>query len=455
MPLDGKGTDVRSIWMKLSLALALLGVVPLALAAGFDCARASNTAERKICADPRLSASDSQMDQAFEQARAKAGPQADALVRDQRNWLRERNERMAQGKSDKAVYEIGEAIYQDRIEYLQHVLDAPPTDTPLLAAIVKYLANPSSAALLQRDEDMNRVLGGDGSVFKVATEQMFDPSKPQPFDVESLVKMAGQMTDPDGLNAVSMRLSLLDDLHFGALYFWEGTANCIDVMFFSWHGRTIKPVAAPGMFNQDCGMSGGPLIEFQGHAYAMQLGGRSVASTDIIVQRWEGGGWGSFNRMHVRWDYSTLPKYMHCALADCAELTAQVSKVLVRYLQDFDADALAGQVPADVRMQFEVERKLAVKGDVYELPWGNTPKRFYVGMDGFDNTSMFFPIHWQGEWLLGRVGHASMGWRTSDADWLLGVWRWDGHTFTPVLGMVAEAQRTKALLATWANPYAN
>jgi len=432
---------MRSIWMKLSLALAMLGAVPLASAAGFDCAKASDAAERKICADPGLSALDSQMTQVFEQTRAKAGSQADALVRDQRNWLRERNEEMALGGN-------GALIYQDRITYLQHVFDAPPTDTPLLAAIVKHLAS-------GMHEDVSQVLSGDGSVFKAATEQEFDPAKPQPFDVGPLAKMADQMAGDAGMNVDDIRLSRLDDLHFGALYLWAGTANCIDVTFFSWHDRAIKFIDAPKMFNQDCGMSGGPLVEFQGHVYALQLGDRSVSSTDIVLQRWNGDGWGSLNRMHVRYDYRTLPQYIHCALADCAGLTAQVSKVFVRYLQNFDADALVGNVSADVRMQFEAERKLAAKDfGVGELPWGNTPKRFYDGMDGFDGTSVFFPIHWQGEWLLGRIGHASMGWRTSD-DWLLGVWRWDGHAFTPVLGMVAEARRTSFLLATWDHPYAN
>lgn len=439
---------MRSIWMKLSLALALLGAVPLASAAGFDCAKANDAIEQKICSDPRLSALDSQMTQVFEQTRAKAGLRADALARDQRNWLHERNEEMALGGN-------GALIYQDRITYLQHVFDARPTNTPLLAAIVKHLASQSAAALLQRYGDMNLVLGGDGSVFKVATEQMFDPAKPQPFDVGPLAKVAGQMAGDAGMDIDDIRLSRLDDLHFGALYLWVGTARCMSVAFFSWHDRTIKFIDAPEMFNQDCGMSGGPLIEFKGHVYALQLDDLSVASTDIVVQRWDGDGWDSYNRVHVRYDYTTSPQYMHCALADCAELTAQVSKVFVRYLQKFDADALVGHIPADVQMQFEAERKLAVKDfGVGELPWGNTPKRYYYGMDGFDGTSVFFPIHWQGEWLLGRIGHASMGWRTGD-DWLLGVWRWDGHTFTPVLGMVAEARRTSFLLATWANPYAN
>ncbi|MFK2877542.1 lysozyme inhibitor LprI family protein [Rhodanobacter hydrolyticus] len=437
---------MRSIWMKLSLALALLGAVPPALAAGFDCAKANGAAEQKICADPGLSALDSQMTQVFEQTRAQAGSRADALVRDQHNWLRERDEAMASGYP---------APYQDRIKYLQHVFDAPPTDTPLLAAIVKHLANRSSVALLQRYSDMNQVMGGDGSVFKMATEQMFDPTKPQPFDIGPLVKVADQMAGQDGVDVEDMRLSRLDDLHFGALYLWTGTARCMDVVFFGWHDRAIKFINAPEVFDHDCGMSGGPLVEFQGHAYAMQLDDLSVVSTDIMVQQWNGGGWSSFNRVHVRYDYSTLPQHMRCALTDCSGLTAQVSKVFVRYLQNFDASGLVGHVPADVQAQFEAERKLALKDiGVWNLPWGNTPKRFYYGMDGFDGASVFFPVHWQGEWLLGRIGHASMGWHTSD-DWLLGIWRRDGHTYAPVLGMVAEAQRTSFLLATWDHPYAN
>ena len=57
----------------------------------------------------------------------------------------------------------------------------------------------------------------------------------------------------------------------------------------------------------------------------------------------------------------------------------------------------------------------------------------------------------EGEWLLGRIGHATLGWRTSD-DWLLGIWRWDGHSFVPMLGMVAPTRRTGLLLTAWLPP---
>lgn len=75
---------MRSIWMKLSLALALLGVVPLASAAGFDCAKAKGSVEQKICSDPELSQLDSRMTQVYEQVSAKAGsqhPRQDTRVR--------------------------------------------------------------------------------------------------------------------------------------------------------------------------------------------------------------------------------------------------------------------------------------------------------------------------------------------------------------------------------------
>lgn len=440
---------MRSIWMKLSLALALLGTVPLALAAGFDCAKAKVAAEQKICADPRLSELDTQMTQAFEQARAKAGPQVDALVRDQRNWLGERDDIVMSNGSG-----YGAIFYQRRIMFLERVFDAPPTDAPLLTAIVKHLASQPSGAPLS--------LGGDGTVFKWALRQPFD-SKRLPFDIDP--QSLTDMTSLACIEPSDATLFLLDGFQLGGFYsssFYSseiGSNSCAFVVLFGWHGRTMQPIVMPETLG-DVGITRevpGGLVEFHNHAYVLSSEESSIASSDIEAQQWDGkhGAWTDPVRVLVRYDYRTAQQYMHCAQASCAELTALARKALDRYVRNRDVDTLAGQASTDGRAWFETMRQQAENDkSVQKLPWADMPDGYvnrgdhYGDYREFDRTSVFFPVLWQGEWLLGRMGRATYMSVPSHA-WLLGIWRWDGHAFVPMFGMAAPIQRTGFLVAAW------
>ncbi len=64
-----------------------------AAAASFDCAKAASPIERAICADPKLSAADGALGEAFAKARARLSPAGQqALTQDQRAWLRYRDD---------------------------------------------------------------------------------------------------------------------------------------------------------------------------------------------------------------------------------------------------------------------------------------------------------------------------------------------------------------------------
>lgn len=444
------GKNMCPIRVKAWLALALLAAAPLVLAAGFDCGQARGAVERQICDDAGLSRLDSQMAQAFARARAKAGPQAEALLRDQRHWLAERDEAVGMAARLENM-DSAAGFYRDRIAFLDHVFDTPPTDAPLLAAIVKHLAGQPPD---RTDVDEGQVLGGDGTVFRLAAAQPFDPAKPLPFDAAPLVKLAGEV-DAGPSNGTML---LLDDLQLGGLYSVQGTADCIYLKLFSWHGRVVRPIPVPETLSQNCWTLRGWLVAFRNHAYALQSDESSIAASDIEAQQWDGEHWSRAVRVLVRYDYRASPQYVQCAQADCAGLAALARDALDRHVRSRDADAWAGHVPAEAQAQFETLRQQAGKdADLQELPWADTPKSYashgdyYAGFRSFDNSSGFFPIRWQGEWLLGRIGHATLGWRTSD-DWLLGIWRWDGHSFVPMLGMVAPTRRTGLLLTAWLPP---
>jgi uncharacterized protein YecT (DUF1311 family) len=80
----------------------------------FDCDGANNRAERMICGDAGLAAADRRMDQAFQQA-LEAGVPFRVLQRQQRAWLRARNDAAFDGRDAVA------AVYQDRIDELRQM----------------------------------------------------------------------------------------------------------------------------------------------------------------------------------------------------------------------------------------------------------------------------------------------------------------------------------------------
>jgi uncharacterized protein len=452
MDMEQQGRCMRSIGMKALLVLALLGAGPLASAAGFDCTQAKGLAEQYICSDAQLSQLDDQMTQAFAQARARAGKQTDALLRDQRNWLAERNEVIPQDAqlSASSYQQNMASLYQQRIAFLEHVFSDRPADPPLLVAIVKHLASESPVKTDSPYVDWQLALGG-GTVFQSATEQPFDASKPSPLDTTSLSKIAAQKYVDLSSN---VKLFQLDALHLGGLYSVAGTADCVSVALFSWYDHAVQAIPVPKTLGENCWTLHGGLVGFQGQAYALQSDESNVVASDMQTQQWQDGHWTKPERVLVRYDYLMLPRSVHCEQVDCPGLIALADRMLERYDRSRDVHVLSGDIPADARTQWDALRERARNNpDLQDVPFVDMPSgiRGWSGFGSFDGDGLFFPVRWQGEWMLGRIGHASLGWRTS-ADWLLGIWRWNGHAFEPVLGMAAPIRRGDFLLSAWMPP---
>jgi uncharacterized protein YecT (DUF1311 family) len=81
-------------WIVSTVVTGLCLLAPAAHAASFDCARAGTPTEKAICADPTVSNMDSEMAAAFKTALAHwpAGSWATFIRREQRDWLKSRNE---------------------------------------------------------------------------------------------------------------------------------------------------------------------------------------------------------------------------------------------------------------------------------------------------------------------------------------------------------------------------
>jgi hypothetical protein len=212
----------------------------------------------------------------------------------------------------------------------------------------------------------------------------------------------------------------------------------------------VQAVPLPETLQQNSWTTVGALAEYQHKAYALQYDGGEMDTADLEAQPYLGGHWGAPVRLTLRYDVRLLPPSSYCAEANCADLTALASKIVNRYGRNHDDDALIDNLSVDDLEKFNaLLGRVKAAQNLHDLPDFHGKAKYdgnnaYMGFGG----ETYFPIRWHGEVLLGRIGNATLGWRESE-DWLLGIWRWDGHAFVPVLGMVTRKQRGDFLLGAW------
>jgi uncharacterized protein YecT (DUF1311 family) len=106
----------HTVFLRLVAPLAILLPLSQAQAAGFDCAKAASPAEKRICADARLSAQDSAMADAYTALQNSLPAPLKGIVRhDQRDWIRSRDAAVADPKRPADL----PALMQDRIAALK------------------------------------------------------------------------------------------------------------------------------------------------------------------------------------------------------------------------------------------------------------------------------------------------------------------------------------------------
>lgn len=433
------------------LAITLLMISPIAWGAGFDCSRAKHGIEQRICSDQRLSQLDDQLAQSFADARMRAGQQRDALLRDQRHWLAVRDKAVSES------VEAGASAYQDRILFLDRLFKDLKATSPLLQAIGEHmLANPSTARGTGRLIDWWPYLGGDGKVFSTGIEPKIDDAKSFDFNPRDALNLPGIS---DYLPMDTPTIVLFDAAHLGGVYVENGMSSVPVWQLFSWHDHTVRAIDLPYVFQDDTSLKDCTLSLYEGTVYALRSDDHGLAISDITAQPYVNGHWGDPVVLQLHYETYLSPPDFYCAEKDCAKLIAVAADIIGRYNQTNDDDALAASLTADQRAKFTVMRQQAEKettataarfGDLAFLPDFH-PHPKYIG-DGsflwFDGDTLF-PVQWRGELLLARIGKGCYS-PTQDVvcseDILLGIWRWDGRVFTPVLGMVRHMLRGDFLL---------
>ncbi len=92
----------------------------IAAAASFDCGKAKTALEKTVCADPKLSAADSEMARRYDKARSMLSDRGKAILRSgQREWLKVIKVLCVDHKRTEGQTECVRRQYEDRLESLQ------------------------------------------------------------------------------------------------------------------------------------------------------------------------------------------------------------------------------------------------------------------------------------------------------------------------------------------------
>jgi uncharacterized protein len=444
-------------------------------AAWFDCGKAKTIPEKRICANPVLAELDGKMTAAFERARQHAGARAGVLRRDQLNWLADRNDWLSDSAFD--AQKVAD-FYKRRIAFFEGAFQKPAS--PLLAAILaraaavtipiesdtwqtRYGRLHQAAAVtipIESDTDVWAALSGNGAVFGMGETYEADlqeTAKRMSADFDADPALMNQLTQADEDSDSTRTVVKFKAARMGGISTVAGTLHCASWTLFHWQGRTIEPINVPETLQDNCWEIWGRLVIFQNQVYAVQIA-TEVDSLDIQVQPYTQNGWGKAERLILHYERKLAAPKSYCTLEKCADLIAQAQSVIQRYdLRHDKATLIVSPLPPEQKKRFEAMREQAVGDDsMGTMPdFGKDVQILendaYSQFDDYGGSDLFFPLRYQGETLLARMGNASFGWRTGD-DWLLAAWRWDGHAFTPMLGMSVAVRRGNFLFGSVAVP---
>lgn len=414
---------------------------PNAAPAAIACGRAANAVQRLVCTDAPVRALDAQMAGAYASALRRLPAQRDALVRDQRNWLAERDDQAWALRADPATAATAGAelarIYRERIAFLGHAGEA--IASPVLARL--------DQALSAVDAQGGDVLTAPGA--EVAQEQRYDSQ------AELLAHLPGKPTDAlshrfdqDFVGAGDRTLAWLPQAGVGGAYVVQGTADCAYWVLFAREGGQLVPIDTPDTLAGNCWNTQGHLAEVDRQVVALQVTrGLLDPSQDWQVQAWDGRSWGRAAHLRARFDHVMRIDAASCATGvDCAAAKAAALDYARRHDREPLPQTLAdAALPAAGQARYARMRALAKSADaVAQLP--QPGQRTYHGLDGYGSEAVFFPARLGDEWVLGRIGHGHVGWRVAGG-WLVGFWRLDGDRLVPLAGVAVASNPGGFLLA--------
>ena len=315
-----------------AIALGLLVLPLLAKAASFDCVRAGDAVEKTICASPVVSRLDSRLSAVYATVLARDPTRADALRRDERNWLAERDDQAWQLLSDSETTAHAskglEGMYRERIQFLQSLDDpADERGSPIVEKVLAALRHlpPDTADVFDALKARRLIVLSAKRSFTNVKDAI--AALPAPPDAP-LRKALQQYADQAGFT-----LEYVPSAGLGGVFNIEGTAECMYWVLFAKRGAVTTFVKTSGQTLDGCWNAVGRLALMDGDPVAL-LDTRGIAAQDESLQwrRWLDGEWGAAARVLVRFDRKLEINVASCdPSVGCDEVRKLAMSIAKRY----------------------------------------------------------------------------------------------------------------------------
>ncbi len=232
----------------------------------------------------------------------------------------------------------------------------------------------------------------------------------------------------------------------------QGSAGCLYFVFFTAPPGGPADVAdAPAELKDRKDGSMPPCTGAGGIALAAEVSGTPAFIVSegrdqherISVTPWH-GGWQKSCEMSLDFTAGLDVAERFCARGvDCAKASEQAKVLASRYNKD--QDAFADDQALDEKLRDL--KKHADDKPVGSRDFPTFGHQASYRAASFSETTVSVPIMLEGEALIAKIGHGSIGWRVYP-DYLVGFYRWTGDEFEPVASAIINTRRIKPVAIT-------
>lgn len=443
MPRRADGQHSRG-WFRTVLVVAFGVTARSAHAQSFDCARATTTVERVVCADKQLGELDVSLAAALHKALVTYPARRRQLLADERAWIAERDARCAAkvaGKAEAMARCVADR-YRAQIAYLDS-LTHPQTAADTPSASGSHADASTDVAICNTVANRYRELGaaglGKAPLTALASSPRSGVTTSEPLAQVGKEDLRGELAgwayrqDPpfvldDELQrewddiknqAAVWHVSRLPGTAFYSLDSVQGTAHCIFSVYFEVRDRRAHLASEPAGFEEEGGAScgvgrwygsidGRPAYFQQLHDYTPRM------SSTLTIATWEHGRLGPACTITLffapAFGGETLnPQQESCNGPDCDDLH-RAALQLVAAVQRSPADAegqMLASLPTAQKALYDAAVRLA------------EPEGTPAGADPDSITAEYplrLPYVQSGRLYAASLGHFTIGWRYF-ADW--------------------------------------
>jgi hypothetical protein len=285
---------------------------------------------------------------------------------------------------------------------------------------------------------------GKSLTLEVATGQLKGELHASPRLIEEVTTLVGA--------GGYLRLRRFGSSELRAAEVSQGSAGCQNFVFFtSRGGGPADAVEPPSELSNRKDGSAPVCSGFGGLAFVAEAGGSPAFIVEegrdlherISVTPWH-GGWQKSCEVLLDFTAELDVTERFCARGiDCAKASDQAKALVLRY--DKDANAFADTSTLDDALKALQKRAEERQVGSREFPSFDQKPQYQAA--SFSETTVSVPVMLEGQALIAKIGHGSIGWRTYP-DYLVGLYRPTGDDFEAVASVILTKKRAKPVAIT-------